>query len=413
MTIVVSIGEPDSPALVGEMTVDEQELGFVTEMVTDAAKLDTFVPGSSVKAKALAEGAGDDHPEFPVVRVEEGWSNNNRLWDAEELVNIAEQVREMEPVAHLGHIKEEDLGTAFPDPQTTWLNATTRIEPSQQKDRKGEPVTVFYAAGYNLPGAKVRTYLKTRAVRGVSWLGFGREVKVPGKGVQVKDFKLKALDWSRKHAEGMPTASVVAVTSEQTGGTTVGDKALSQVTPEEFKKENPNGYSLLVSEAIQEKDDLIAEQEEKIKVGDKANDLLGDVRKALGVSDDADPLAAIAALTQKLGEEAKKVYAKLLDKELVKRIPGDDDEAKEHRALVRRLVFQSEMEDKLKDATDEDAGAKLVSEQVEKTFNEDEMVKKLISEQTAPVVRRREELSGGGGSKDFGGYVKEETVHMS
>jgi hypothetical protein len=33
----------------------------------------------------------------------------------------------------------------------------------------------------------------------------------------------------------------------------VGDKALSQVTPEEFKKENPNGYALLV-QAVAEKD---------------------------------------------------------------------------------------------------------------------------------------------------------------
>jgi hypothetical protein len=39
------------------------------------------------------------------------------------------------------------------------------------------------------------------------------------------------------------------------------------------------------------------------------------------------------------------------------------------------------------------------------------MVKKLISEQTAPVVRRREELHGG--NADLGGYVEEETVRMS
>lgn len=412
MTLVVSIGEPDAPALMGEMSVDEMELGYVAEMVTEPAKLDTFIPGTSAKAKAIAEAAGDEHPEFPVVRVEEGWSNNKRLWDAAELARIAEQVREMEPVAHLGHMREEDLATAFPDPQTTWLNATTKIEPSQQKDRKGEPVTVFYAAGYNLPGAKVRTYIKTRAVRGVSWLGFGREIAVPGKGVQIKDFKLKALDWARKHAEGMPTASVVAIASEQTGGTKVSDKALSQVTPEEFKKENPNGYALLVAEAVAEKDTVIAEMEEKVKEGDKTKTLLSDIRKTLGIPEDADPLAAIATLTKKLGEEAKAVYAKLLDKELVKRIPGDDDEAKEQRALVRRLVYAPEMEGKLKDVDGEETAAKLVSEQVESTFNEDEMVKKLISEQTAPVVRRRDELSGGK-KGDLGGYVEEQTVRMS
>jgi hypothetical protein len=214
MSIVVSIGD-DKPTLVGEMKVDEAELGYVAEMVTEPAKLDNFVPGTSAKAKAIADGAGDEHPEFPVVRVEEGWSNNGRLWDAESLVSIAEQVREMEPVAHLGHMREEDLATAFPEPQTTWLNATTKIEPSQQKDRKGEPVTVFYAAGYNLPGAKVRTYLKSRAVRGVSWLGFGLGIPGSGQGSTGRDFTLKALDWARKHAEGMPTASVVAIAANR------------------------------------------------------------------------------------------------------------------------------------------------------------------------------------------------------
>lgn len=411
MSLVVTVGS--EPVVVGEMKVNEYELGYVAEMVTDPVKLDTFIPGTSDKAKLIAEAAGDEKPEFPVVRVEEGWSNNKRLWDAEELVSIAEQVRAMEPVAHLGHMREEDLGTAFPEPQTTWLNATTKIEPSQQKDRKGERVTVFYAAGYNLPGAKVRTYIKTRAVRGVSWLGFGREIKVPGKGVQMRDFKLTALDWARKHAEGMPTASVVAIASEQTGGTTVGDKALAQVTPEEFKQENPNGYALLVSEATAEKDALIGEQATKIKEGDEAKDALAKVRAALGIDENADPLQAIAVLARRLGEEAKATYDKLLDKELAKRIPGDDDDAKTQRALVRRLVFQSEMVDKLKDAPDEEAAAKLVGEQVETTFNQDEMVKNLVSEQTAPVVRRREELLGGGNGLGNNPYVVEETVQMA
>jgi hypothetical protein len=45
--------------------------------------------------------------------------------------------------------------------------------------------------------------------------------------------------------------------------------------------------------------------EEKVKEGDKVKTLLGDIRKALGIAEDADPLAAIAAAMQKLGAEAK------------------------------------------------------------------------------------------------------------
>lgn len=416
MGLVVSIGDNHgktgfTPGVLGEMTVDSHELGYVAEMITDPAKLDSFIPGASAKAKALAESAGDDKPEFPVVRVEEGWSNNRRLWDAEELGRIAEQVCELEPVAHLGHMKEEDIATAFPAPQTTWLSATTKVEPSKLKTRLGEPVTVFYAAGYNLPNAQIRTYLKSRAVRGVSWLGFGQEIAVPGKGVQIKGFKLKALDWARKHAEGMPGTSVVAIASEMNGGT-VSDKALSQVTPEEYKNENPNGYQLIVIQAKAESETLVSEMEGKIAKAEKDQTLLGQVRAALGISDDADPLTAIATAMKRLGEEARVTYEKLLDRELLKRIPGDDDDSVKNRVLVRRLVFSTEMIDQLKDVTDEAAADKLVGEQVERQFNEDDVVKNLISEQTSPVIRRREELRGTGEGKKSD-YLSESTVQVN
>jgi hypothetical protein len=59
----------------------------------------------------------------------------------------------------------------------------------------------------------------------------------------------------------MPTSSVVATVKEMEGDKM--DKALSQVTPEEFKKENPNGYALLVAKATAEKDAKIGEMEAK------------------------------------------------------------------------------------------------------------------------------------------------------
>jgi len=373
--------------------VDSGEIGLVAEMITDPTRLDTFHPGWGAKGAALAQSAGDDKPEFPVVRVEEGWSRSGRLYSGEFLESIAEQTNALEPVGHLGHIPDDEVATAFPDPQTTWFGAITRMEPSKQKDRIGEMVKSVYFAGYNLPGAKVRTYLKTKAVRGISWFGRGEQVPVPGKGVEVRNFSLLALDWARKLGEGMPTSSVVAIASEMEGSE-VADKSLAQVSPEEFKKENPNGYALLVSEIKAESADTIREMEEKVEDGENAKNLLAEVRKALHIKDDADPLAAIADAMSKLGARAQATLDAALDKILAEKVPDENQ-----RKLVRRMLPVAEMQTKLTDAKEDDA-EKIVSEMVEEQFDKDDLIKEIVSEMAPPVVRKREELRGGSGDKN-------------
>lgn len=406
MGLTVSI-DADKQEIIGEQTVDEAEFGLVFEMISDPAKLDQFVPGASAKAKQLAEAAKDEHPEFPVVRVEEGWSRSKRLWDADALVSIAEQVNALEPVAHLGHIKDEDAATAFPEPQTTWLAATTKDEPSKMKERKGKVVKTIYLAGYNLPDAKIRTLIKTRAVRGVSWWGRGREVPIPGQGVQVKDFAVRAVDWARKLSEGMPTARVVAVTAEMEGGT-VSDKALSQVTPEEFKKENPNGFALLVSEATAEKDKQIGEMEKEIEEGKKSKSLLDKVMAVLGIEDAGALEAEVVKLKEKVGEKASLMVKDALAKLLEEKVP---DEGK--RALVQRLLPVSEMEAKAADAKDGEAVTKLVGEMVDDAFNKDDLIKTQIGEMAPASVRRREEIRTGGSDSALQSLgIKRERVKM-
>src|SRR3954471_13950259 len=159
-------------------------------------------------------------------------------------------------------------------------------------------VKVAYFAGYNLPGAKVRTYIKTKAVRGISWWGNGDQVVIPGKGVEVKGFTLKALDWARKLAEGMPTSSVVATVKEMEGDKM--DKALSQVTPDEFKKENPNGYALLVAEATADKDAKIGEMEAAAEVVKPKLTLLEKACQLLGVEKPEDILTKIEEVKSKV-----------------------------------------------------------------------------------------------------------------
>lgn len=384
--------QADKTVSMGEQATGEPELGFIAEMVMDAARLDQFIPGASSKGAALAQSAEDDKPEFPVVRVESGWSRSRRLWTGEQVEAIVEQVNRLQPVGHLGHIKDEDEATAFPEPQTTWFAATTKMEPSQQQDRKGEQVTVAYFAGYNLPGANVRKYIRTKAVRGVSWWGRGEQVPIPGKGVEVRGFVLKSLDWARKLSEGMPSSSVVAVTGEQETNMA---KELSQVTPEEFKAENPNGYSLLVAEVTAEKDKLLGEQQVKIDEGEDAKSMLAKVCEAIGIDDPAKLLDSIKELTTRLGEKARVTTETALDKLLAEKVP---DESK--RALVKRLLPVSEMEAKVADAKDTAEADKIISEMVDTAFNDDETIQTVIGEMQAPVVRRREDLSRAGTSTD-------------
>jgi hypothetical protein len=395
MSITVSIPDKTDTTTLGEMTGASGELGSIAEMLSDPMKLDTFSPGWGAKGKALAEAAGDEKPQFAVVRVEEGWSNSRRLWSAEVVESICEQTNALEPVGHLGHIEDDKMATAFPEPQTTWFAAKTAMEPSKEKGRIGEMVKTAYFAGYLLPGAKVRTLIPARAVRGISWWGTGDQVPVPGKGVAVQSFTLKALDWARKLAEGMPTSSVIAVTGEQEGR--MSDKALSQVTPEEFKKENPNGYALLVSEATADKDAKIGEMEEQIKEGDEAKSLLTKVCEAVGLDADktGELITKVTELKTKVGDRAKTTLDAGVAKLLAEKLPGDDDESKRKRELVTRLLPVGEMQSRVADAKDADEADKIIGEMVTEAFEKDDTIKSVVGEMQPPVVRRREELRGG------------------
>jgi len=372
-------------------------LDNVREMVyADSARLADFGFSTAVigRARQVAEDANDDSPEFVVVRTEEGWSRGGRLYDGSILESIAEQVNANQPVAHLGHIKDEDMDTAFPEPQTKWLGAVIRQEASKIAERAGQLVKVIYTAGYNLPGAKIRGYLKTGVVDSTSWQGVAEQTPIPGKGLAVKKFVLHSLDWSRKGSEGMATARVVALaremaTKEHEGGKM--DKELAQVTPEEFKAENPNGYQVLVSEISAKKDEEIATLQTQVDEAKADRELLAEARKALGADEGDDLLGKIAHAMQRLGERAKVSVDAALDKILAERVPDE-----EQRKLVRRLMPVSEMEAKAADAKDGEEAETLVREMATTAFDEDDIVKQIVSEQSAPIVRRREELESGG-----------------
>jgi hypothetical protein len=386
----------DKSATIGEMQrLGEPELGILAEMVTDPARLDDFIPGLSAKGRQIA--GADDAPEFAILRVEEGWSGSKRLWPAREIDSIVRQVNELEPVGHLGHIPDDQEAFAFPDPQTTWIGAVAKTEGSQLKERLGEQVRVGYFAGYNYPDAKIRSYIKRKAVRGISWWGRGEQTPIPGRGVEVRNFVLKSLDWARKLSEGMPSARIVAITGEQE---TAMAKELAQVTPDEFKAENPNGYALLVREVTAEKDTRISEIEGDLEGAKRERDLLKQACAAVGIENPDELLAKIDDLKSKIGEKAKATLDSALDKILKEKVADDDK-----RALVKRLLPVSEMESKLSDAKPEETD-KLVGELVTASFDSDDMIKQIVGEMQPPTVRRSSELKNSG-SGDANPYTRE------
>lgn len=404
------VGIRDKSVLVGEQSDGEPEIGVISEMVSEPAKLKDFGFDQNVinRAQALKEANEDDKPEFPVIRVEEGWSGSGRLWGGDVLDSIVAQTNALEPVGHLGHIPDDQASFAFPAPQTTWIGAITKTEASTQKGRLGEQVKVAYFTGYNLPGADVRAYIKNRAVRGISWWGRGDMVPIPGKGVAVKSFTLQALDWARKLAEGMPTSRIVAMAREMKE-TDKMDKELGQVTPEELKREAPNLYALIVGEIKAESETTIGEMQTKVDEGEEAKSLLAKACEAIGISDPEKLIEELTSLKEKVGVKAAAMVKTALDTLLEEKVPNE-----ERRTLVRRLLPVGEMEMKAADEKSQDAVDKLVGEMVTDAFDKDEVIQQYVGEQQPPVIRRREDLKRQGDGLDNNDYVTGRTrVTMS
>jgi nitrate reductase NapAB chaperone NapD len=206
--------------------------------------------------------------------------------------------------------------------------------------------------------------------------------------VEVKDFTLKALDWARKLAEGMPSSSVVAVTGEQE--TKAMAKELSQVTPEEFKAENPNGHALLVVEATKDKDTIIGEMTAKVDEGEKAKTLLQTVCDAIGVDSPDKLLAKVTELKETVGGKAKATLDTALDRLLEEKVPDA-----EKRAVVRALLPIGEMTAKVEGLSESDDHAKIIGDMVDDAFNKTDTIKTVVGEMAPPVVRRRDELRTG------------------
>jgi hypothetical protein len=321
-----------------------------SEMATDAGEIVQLDPA---RVQQLIDATSDQSPQFPILRVEGGTSGNGNHWSDEILRDVAEQINREEPVAYLGHIKPEDDGYAFPEPQTIWLKAVTRDEAGK---------TVLYVKGYNFPQAKIREYLRTGVTRVASWRGKANG-PVMGGVRYIKQFKLESFDWSRKGKQGM-SAHVVALATEMEGSEQ--DVEIGKLTLAELQAGNPSLVDLIKGEGKKEAEATISEMEPKVEAAGQADETFKKLRDVLGIDDSVDIVQAVGDVVEKVENTATTTL-----REKIADIVGGKVKGDRARSAVMRLVPVSEMEGK----SDDD-----LAKSVEELFDTDEDIKAIVSE---------------------------------
>lgn len=136
-----------------------------------------------------------------------GISENGREWKPEHMMSMAKQVIEKMPVGYLGHIKPQDYGFDFPDPQIVWFG-------SYAEELKDKSVRLWIK-GYILPTAeKLQKWIKLKAVDTISVYG-KITYQMKNKIMSIQDIDLKSIDIARKLGEGL-NSGIVGIYGEMT-----------------------------------------------------------------------------------------------------------------------------------------------------------------------------------------------------
>jgi hypothetical protein len=355
----------------------------VSEMAADAGAIVQLDPA---RVQQLLAATEDEAPEFPILRVEGGTSRQGNHWSDEILVDVAEQINREEPVAYLGHIKPEDDGYAFPEPQTIWLKAQT-------KDEGGKKV--LYIKGYNFPKAAIRGYIRTGVTRTASWRG-----KASGpvmNGVRyIQKFKLESFDWSRKGKQGMD-ARLVALATEMEGSEE--DVEIGKLTLAELQAANPSLVDLIKAEGRKDADATISEMEPKVEAADEADETFKKLRELLKIDENTDIVQAVGEVVEKVDNVASSTLREKIAAIVADKVKGD-----RAKSAVMRLVPVTEMEGK----SDDD-----LEKAVTGLFDTDEDIKAIITEMeggAGPLTH-----VGGSGERDKvggSGMVKSGSIKL-
>lgn len=148
--------------------------------------------------KQVDEDERDD--KFIYAFTDSGISENGRNWKPEHMKSMAKQVIEKMPVGYLGHIKPQDYGFEFPDPQIVWFGSYTETLKNKS--------TRLWIKGYMLPTAeKLQKWIKLKAVDTISVYG-KITYNMTGKVMDIQEIDLKSIDIARKLGEGLNSGIV-------------------------------------------------------------------------------------------------------------------------------------------------------------------------------------------------------------
>jgi hypothetical protein len=355
----------------------------VSEMATEAGQIVTL---NQTRVAELLADYGDEKPQFPILRVEAGLSNNNNNWSESLLVDIAEQVNKSEKPGYWGHIKPDERGYVFPDPETLWLGATVKREGGKQ---------VLYVKGYNIPGGRARRHRSLAKV--TSWAGKASG-KVVGGVRMIEKFALESIDWARPGAEGM-NARVVGIATEMEGSDNEVDD-LSKVTVDQLRAANPSLFTLVKNEVEKDYESQVQEMTEKAKKADEAESLFSKLRTLLKIDEKDDIVEAVTKAVETVenvgkGELREKIAAYLKGK-----VKSDSAQS-----TLMRLIPVTEMAGK----SDEEIG-----KYVDEFLTTDDDAKSVVTEMEqapAPLTRHR---TGDGQRDKIGssGMVRKQTVKL-
>jgi hypothetical protein len=338
---------------------------------------------------------GDSDPKFATFVIESGWSKSNRLWDTPIFDSVHEQISEAakndDPiVGYLGHIKPDDDAFAFPEIQFQWLRSALK--------KVGNKAHIFTKA-YVLPDTKARYYLKKGLAKTVSWYGPAEQIPFQ-KGVRVSDFRLESIDLARPRKAGMSARLVGALTSEmEMEGAEVKPEEIASLQENELRAHNPNLVQKIEQEATKPLSEKVSEMESNTATLKTQADLIPELRKLLGISEDADPLEIVRRLVEEAKKAGRGAKERLLDQLLAKKFKDVED--KHTLSLIRRTLV-GEMEDGSIEITgDDEKDEKAISEMVNSVIDGDNDLKALVSEmeQTPVAVPGTSDRDNDGGKE--------------
>lgn len=287
----------------------------IAEMSADVAgTLD--IPVDETKVKKILER--DTDPMFVTLQVaREGVSRNKRLYTAETMQEIADQINNDNLDGYSGHLTKEEREHKNPRTETIWLGAKVA------KDKDGK--MSVYAKGYVMPYAKERRqYLQTAFDLGkrvaVSIFGGAEKAiyNTSQKAYEIKGLALESIDWARSKSEGIPNDGTLILTSEMANNPTKGEEmtrqeVIASLKADELREHNPT---------------LVTEMETAAKTDMVDVSEMTAVQEAVGVESSDKAVEAIAEMKSKL--QGYEVTAEV-DARVV---------AKAARPVIRKMAIQ-------------------------------------------------------------------------